>query len=160
MQKSDRSPFADLLLRHPERRCNNLCCASRLLSETGFYTPPPLEGKIATDTFTPSPAPVLYKISGPMGGGFLYTTGAEAENSAVKLSKESVPPLYKISLPCWALFNRGGERNGGVCDICHCVARARARTHSRHTNDTRAFPQTKINSEPAGSGPIPKTEKI
>ena len=65
------------------------------VSETGFYTPPPLEGKIATDTFTPSPAPVVYKVSGPMGGGFLYTTGAEAENSAVQFSKESVPPLYK-----------------------------------------------------------------
>ena len=34
-----------------------------------------------------------------MGGGFLYTTGAEAENSAVKFSKESVPPLYKTGLP-------------------------------------------------------------
>ena len=66
-----------------------------LNSETGFCHTPPLEGKIATDTFTPSPAPVVYKISGPMGGGFSYTTGAEAENSAVKLSKESVPPLYK-----------------------------------------------------------------
>ena len=51
--------------------------------------------KIATDTFTPSPAPVVYKISGPMGGGFLCTSGAEAENSAVKFSKESVPSLYK-----------------------------------------------------------------
>ena len=63
--------------------------------ETGFYTTPQLEGEIATDTFTPSPVPVVYKISGPMGGGFLYTTGAEAENSAVKVSKGSVPPLYK-----------------------------------------------------------------
>ena len=66
-----------------------------MILETGFYTPPPLEGKIATDTFTPSQAPVVYKISGPMRGGFLYTTGAEAENSAVKFSKESVPTLYK-----------------------------------------------------------------
>ena len=48
-------------------------------SETGFYTPPP----------------VGYIISGPMGEGSLYTTGAEAENSAVKFSKGSVPPLYK-----------------------------------------------------------------
>ena len=39
-------------------------------SETGFYTTPPLEGKIATDTLTSFPAPVVYKISGPMGGGF------------------------------------------------------------------------------------------
>ena len=30
-----------------------------------------------------------------MGAGILYTTGAEAENSAVNSSKESVPPLYK-----------------------------------------------------------------
>ena len=55
-----------------------------------------LEGKITTDAFHPSPAPVVYKISGPMGGGYLYTT-AEAENSAVKFSKESVPPLYNES---------------------------------------------------------------
>ena len=76
--------------------CPAICMGmSRGLSETGFYTPPPLEGKIATDTCTPSPARVVYTISGPMGGGFLYTTGAEAENSAVKFSKESVPPLYK-----------------------------------------------------------------
>ena len=33
--------------------------------KTGFYTPPPLEGKIAKDSFTPSPPPVMYKISGP-----------------------------------------------------------------------------------------------
>ena len=51
--------------------------------------------KIATDTFTPSPAPVVYNISGPMGERYLYTTGAEAENSAVEFSKDSVPPLYK-----------------------------------------------------------------
>ena len=37
-----------------------------------FYTPPPLEGKIATDTFTPFPAPVVYKISGPWEEDF-YT---------------------------------------------------------------------------------------
>ena len=64
-------------------------------SATQFYTPPPLEGKIAMDTLTPFPAPVVYKTSGPMGEGILYTTGAEAENSAVNFSKESVPPLYK-----------------------------------------------------------------
>ena len=39
------------------------------------------------------------KISGPMGGGILYTTGAEAENSAVNFSKNSVPPLYKNQSP-------------------------------------------------------------
>ena len=44
-------------------------------------------GKNRHGHFHPSPAPVVYKISGPMGGGFLYTTGAEAENSAVKFSK-------------------------------------------------------------------------
>ena len=45
------------------------------------FIPPPLEGKIATDTLTPSSARGVYKISGPVGGGFLYTTGAEAENA-------------------------------------------------------------------------------
>ena len=52
------------------------------------------------DTFTPSQAPEVYKISVPIGGGFLCPAGAEAENSAVKFSKESVPPLcMKIGLP-------------------------------------------------------------
>ena len=34
---------------------------------------------MATDTLTPSPAPVVYHMSGPMGGGFLYTTDTEAQ---------------------------------------------------------------------------------
>ena len=80
------------------------------LSETGFYTPPPPEGKIATDTLTPLPAPVVYRISGPMGGGFLYTTGAEAENSAVNSSKKSVPSLYKNRSPNFLFCFGGGER--------------------------------------------------
>ena len=42
------------------------------LSQTGFYTPPPLEGKIATDTLTPLPAPVVYKFLGPWEADF-YT---------------------------------------------------------------------------------------
>ena len=50
-------------------------------SATRFYTAPPPEGKLATDTLTPFPAPppVVCEISGPMGGGILHTTGAEAE---------------------------------------------------------------------------------
>ena len=44
------------------------------------------------DTLTPFPASVVYKTSGPMGGGFLYTTGAEADSSAVAF-KNSIPPL-------------------------------------------------------------------
>ena len=51
------------------------------------------------DTLTPFPAPVVYTISGPMGEGTLYTTGAEAENSAVNFRKNSVPPLYKNQSP-------------------------------------------------------------
>ena len=35
-----------------------------------------------------APPTVVYKFSGPMGGGFLYTTGAEADNLAVNLSKK------------------------------------------------------------------------
>ena len=35
---------------------------SGVSSETRFYTTPPLEGKIATDTLSPSPAPVVYKL--------------------------------------------------------------------------------------------------
>ena len=57
---------------------------------------------MVTDTFARSPAPVVYKLSGPMVGGFLYTTGAEAENSALDFSKESVPPLYKNQSPIYA----------------------------------------------------------
>ena len=34
-----------------------------------------------------------------MGEGILYTTGVEAENSAVNFSKNSVPPLYKNQSP-------------------------------------------------------------
>ena len=51
------------------------------------------------DTLTLSPAPAAYKIFGPMGGTFLYTTGAEAEDLVVNFSKESVPPLYKKQSP-------------------------------------------------------------
>ena len=79
-------------------------CPENLLSEAEFYTPPPLEAKIATDTLNPFPAPVVYKISGPKGEGFVYTTGAEADNSAVRFAKESVPPLYKIQSPILRLF--------------------------------------------------------
>ena len=44
--------------------------------------------KVATDTLTPSPASVVYEISGLMGEeGCLHTTGAEAENSAVNSFK-------------------------------------------------------------------------
>ena len=60
----------------------------------------------------PSPAPVVHKISGPMGGRFSYTTGAEAENSAVKFSKESVPPLLKKKKPSSTFV--GGGRGGGL----------------------------------------------
>ena len=56
-----------------------------------FYAPPPLEGKIATDTLTPSSAPAVYEISGLTGGGLEYVTGAEAENAAANFSEESVP---------------------------------------------------------------------
>ena len=35
-----------------------------------------------THFLTASPVRVVYKISGPMGQGFLYTGGAEGENSA------------------------------------------------------------------------------
>ena len=72
------------------------CCLKYLtgtFSETGFYTPPPLEGKIATDILTPFPAPVMYKVLGPIGGGFLCTTGAETENSAVNFPKRSMEDL-------------------------------------------------------------------
>ena len=50
---------------------------SRLLSEIEFFIHHHRwREKIATDTLDHSQAQVLYKISGPMGGGFLYTTGA------------------------------------------------------------------------------------
>ena len=43
--------------------------------------------------------PVVCKISGPMGGGFLYTTGAEAENSAVDLRNSSAATVYQNQSP-------------------------------------------------------------
>ena len=52
--------------------------------ETRSYTPP-FEGEIAMDTLMLSAVPVAYKIPGLMGGGFSYTTGAEAENSPTNL---------------------------------------------------------------------------
>ena len=69
------------------------------LSETGSYTPPPLEGQIASDTLTPSSAPVACQILGPMGGGFLCTTGAETENSAVNLQKSQYRRWIKVRRP-------------------------------------------------------------
>ena len=42
-----------------------------IILDTGFHTPPPLKGKMAMDTLTPSPATVVYKISVPMGDGML-----------------------------------------------------------------------------------------
>ena len=38
-------------------------------AEIGFYTLPSLEVKIGRDTLTPPPAPVVYNISRPRGGG-------------------------------------------------------------------------------------------
>ena len=60
-------------------------------SATRFYTPPPLGEKNCHGHFDPLPAPVVYNISGPMGKGIWKTTGAEAENSGVNFSKNSVP---------------------------------------------------------------------
>ena len=57
--------------------------------------PPPLEGTLATDTSTPSCVPVVYKISGPMGGDFTSPIGAESFKFSGILSKESAPPLYQ-----------------------------------------------------------------
>ena len=47
------------------------------------------------NSLDPSPGPVMYKISAPMGGGLSYITGVEAENSAVNFSKEAVQALDK-----------------------------------------------------------------
>ena len=65
--------------------------------ETGFHTPPPLEGQIARDTFTPLPSTLVFL--GPWDEKCLYTTGAEAEHFAVNFSKKSVQPLYKNQFP-------------------------------------------------------------
>ena len=61
----------------------------------GFYTAL-LEGNIARDSLASFPTPAVYNISGHMGGGFVYTTGAEAENSAINFSKESAPLYNKL----------------------------------------------------------------
>ena len=94
-------------------------------SETRFNTPPPLEGKIATDTLTSSPAPVVYKISGPVGGRFLYTTGADSEKSAVNFLKRISTTTVQKSVSqrkCTAIRHHPGRpliswrRSGdGIC---------------------------------------------
>ena len=58
--------------------------------------------------FTPSQAPVVYRISGPMGGGFLYTTGAKAENSAVKFPRNQYHHCIKVGLPSAGALPTGG----------------------------------------------------
>ena len=45
-------------------------------------------GKIAMETLLPFSAPVLYNIYELVGGRMLYTTGSEAENSAVSFQKK------------------------------------------------------------------------
>ena len=42
---------------------------------------PPLRAKLQWTLCPLPPAPEVYKASGPAGGEFLYTTGAEAEDS-------------------------------------------------------------------------------
>ena len=54
--------------------------------------------KFATDTLTPFPASVVYNMSGPMGGGLLYT-GAEAEKSAVNFQKQQCYHCIKVGIP-------------------------------------------------------------
>ena len=88
----------------PQKHCTIRVMGLQGYSETVFYAPP-LEGKIATDTLMPLPAPVVYNISGPMGGGLLYTTGAEAENSAVNFSKSQYHHCIKIGLPVTVPLN-------------------------------------------------------
>ena len=58
------------------------------------------EKRVFIKTLPPSLEPVVYEMSGPMGGGFLYATHAEAESSAVKIYFE-LPEnqCIKISLP-------------------------------------------------------------
>ena len=52
-------------------------------------------GKKCDGRLDPFPAPVAYRNSGPMEGGFLHTARAEAETSAFKSSQNSVPPLHE-----------------------------------------------------------------
>ena len=54
------------LLQHSEKQSSKKVFRSNF-SETGFYTALPLEIKFATDTLNHSPAPVVYKVSGPNG---------------------------------------------------------------------------------------------
>ena len=95
---------------------------------TGSYTPPLLEETIATDTLTSSPAPVVYKISGLVGGGFLYVTGVEAENSAVNFLKRISTTTVKNQSPrfCWARAMRSPKQLEpplpGSCRKCSSLA--------------------------------------
>ena len=118
--------------------CSKVICSLRMvagkarvhISATRFYTPPPLEGKIATDTLTPFPAPVVYKISGSMGGGILYTTGAEAEISVVNFSKNAVPPLYDFKSV--SKYQRPGDHPN--------FRKKRSRSEKGHSRSSRRVP--------------------
>ena len=84
----------------------------------------------ATDTFTPFPAPVVYKVSVSMRGGFLHTTGTEADHSAVNFAKEAAPPLYKSQSSILSVGGKGvvgweitlhEKRGAFVCSVRYLV---------------------------------------
>ena len=73
-----------------------LCC---FLSETGFCTPPPLEGKIATDTLTPSFPQWCTKIRFPWEEGIYTSHWSWGWNSAVKFQKNQYHHSIKSLSP-------------------------------------------------------------
>ena len=99
-------------VRPPSIRGTSCTCRGWACSETGLYTSPtPMEESQRT---------LL------MGGGLLYITGAEAENSAVKFSKKISTTTVKISLPLAQRKPQGQTsaewKNAMKLGICSCNA--------------------------------------
>ena len=74
---------------HRAQKCPEKFTQFSPFSSPSFSPRLPPDSKICRRDFA-----LVYIISGPVGGGFLYATGAEAANSAVNSSKQSVPPLF------------------------------------------------------------------
>ena len=80
------------------------------------------EGKNAMETLTPSPAPVVCETSGPMGGGCVYTTAAEAENSAVDASTTTEKKHHSSeSFMCMKKLARGAKLASEKPLYKHCM---------------------------------------
>ena len=89
-------------------------------SEIGFYTPPPLEGKIAMDTFIPPQHQWCIKFLGPCEEDF-YTLALRLKILQHNSPKTQYHHCIKISLPILVLMKV--ERRGaahGLSEVASC----------------------------------------